>query len=169
MVVEVQHNMKHITDNRGFTLLLAALIASIALALGSSIYNIVQKQFVLSSLGRDSQFAFYAADMASECALYWDIKHPGTWASTSPPTSVTCEGQVASTTFAYAAPTSTFTFQYQPSGGSQTNCAQVTVSKVWVASTQSIRTIIHADGFNTTCATIGTSQESLQRSVELNY
>jgi len=166
--------MKKVTNNRGFTLLLAALVASIALSLGASIYNIVQKQLILSSLGRDSQFAFYAADMATECALFWDVRTDQSgghtlWASTTPPASVSCEGQAASSTFAYSAPTSTFSFQYQPSGSSVGNCANVTVTKVWVASTQSIRTIIHADGFNTGCATIGTSQQVLQRSVELNY
>ena len=166
--------MKKITDNRGFTLLLAALVASIALSLGASIYNIVQKQLILSSLGRDSQFAFYAADMATECALYWDVRTDKSgghtlWASTTPPTAVMCEGQNASTTLVYAAPTSTFTFQYQPSGSSVGNCAQVNVYKVWVPSTQSIRTIIHADGFNTTCAAVNTNPQVLQRSVELNY
>ena len=29
----------------------------------------------LSGTGRDSQFAFYAADVGAECALYWDLKH----------------------------------------------------------------------------------------------
>ncbi len=59
---------------RGFTLLLAALVASIVLALGSSIFTIAKKQITLSSLGRDSQFAFYAADTVAECALYYDVR-----------------------------------------------------------------------------------------------
>ena len=58
----------------GFTLLLAALVASIVLALGSSIFTIAKKQVTLSSLGRDSQFAFYAADTIAECALYYDVR-----------------------------------------------------------------------------------------------
>jgi Tfp pilus assembly protein PilX len=155
-------------SQKGFTLLMAALVASIALSLGAAIFNIAHKQVNLSSLGRDSQFAFYAADMATECALYWDVRVQY-WSSSTPPTSVTCENQVASTTFAYAAPTSTFTFQYQPNGGLMQTCASVTVTKVWNASTQSIRTVIHGDGFNEPCNLISTSAQSLQRSVELNY
>ena len=147
---------------------MAALIASIALSLGASIFNIVQKQVTLSSIGRESQFAFYAADMATECALYWDIRFQW-WSTSTPPATVTCEAQTASTTFSYTAPTSTFVFQYQPSGGSEQDCASVTVTKVWNASTQSMRTIIHGDGFNSPCALIGSSAQSLQRSVELNY
>src|SRR3989344_5729485 len=59
---------------RGFTLLLAALVASIVLAVGAAIFGIAQKQLTLSAIGRDSQFAFYAADTAAECALYWDFR-----------------------------------------------------------------------------------------------
>src|SRR3989338_7573414 len=58
----------------GFTLLLAALVASIVLSLGAAIFAIAQKQLTLSGIGRDSQFAFYAADTAAECALYWDFR-----------------------------------------------------------------------------------------------
>ena len=39
-----------------------------------SIYNITLKELILSSYGRNSQFAFYAADTGLECALYWNIK-----------------------------------------------------------------------------------------------
>src|SRR4051812_44341832 len=59
---------------RGFTLLLAALTASIALSMGASIFLIAKKEVTLSSLGRDSQYAFYSADQAAECALYWDLR-----------------------------------------------------------------------------------------------
>src|ERR1700677_1297565 len=92
--------MEHKTENktqkpkrsRGFTLLLAALVASIALSLGSSIYTIVSKELTLSSIGQDSQFAFYAADTAAECALYWDTRF--NWFSTSTPSQTAmCDNQ----------------------------------------------------------------------------
>src|SRR3990167_2209689 len=60
--------------SRGFTLLLAALVSSIVLAVGAAIFGIAQKQVLLSAIGRDSQLAFYAADTAAECALYWDFR-----------------------------------------------------------------------------------------------
>jgi len=59
---------------RAFTLLLAVLVSSILLALGLSIFNIASKQVILSSVGRDSQYAFFAADTGIECALYWDFQ-----------------------------------------------------------------------------------------------
>ena len=61
--------------SRGFTLMLAALVASLLTALSLAMFSIAKKELVLSSLGRDSQFAFYAADTGAECALLWDFKH----------------------------------------------------------------------------------------------
>lgn len=89
MSIKKQHN-------RGFTLLLAALIASLLSALGLAMFSIAQKEVVLSSLGRDSQFAFYAADTGAECALYWDFKYNAfatstTYTSTTTP--AVCAGQ----------------------------------------------------------------------------
>jgi hypothetical protein len=72
------------SNQSGFTLLLAALAASIALSLGSAIFSITTKEIQLSSIGRDSQFAFYAADTAAECALYWDIRF-NYFATSTPP------------------------------------------------------------------------------------
>lgn len=52
--------------NRGFTLFIAILTASIILAIGISILQITLKEFVLSSTVRDSLMAFYAADGGME-------------------------------------------------------------------------------------------------------
>src|SRR5665213_884112 len=87
-----QNSNKKSFKRRGFTLLLAALVASVALSLASSIYTIVTKELALSSIGQDSQYAFYAADTAAECALYWDSRY--NWFSTSTPSqAATCDGQ----------------------------------------------------------------------------
>jgi hypothetical protein len=58
--------------SRGFTLFYAVLVSSLLLAIGLAVLNITYKEFVLSSGARDSETAFYAADTALECALYWD-------------------------------------------------------------------------------------------------
>ncbi len=88
---------------RGFTLLLAALIASIVLSLGSSIFMIAKKQITLSSLGRDSQFAFYAADTGAECALYWDVRY-NAFATTTVAATPTCDGKELAVTGIEEAP-----------------------------------------------------------------
>lgn len=83
---------------RGFTLLLATLTASLLLLLGASIFGLIKKEVILSSLGRDSQFAFYAADSGAECALYWDFRQ-NLFSSSTPPTVITCDGQTVNVTY----------------------------------------------------------------------
>lgn len=64
-------------SHRGYLLLLSVLISSILLAIALGTVSIVNKGLILSSAGRESQFAFYASDGGTECALYWDLKHTG--------------------------------------------------------------------------------------------
>jgi Tfp pilus assembly protein PilX len=61
-------------SEKGFAMLFAVLVSSVLLSIGLSIFNLMLKEIALSSSGRESQFAFYAADTGIECALYWDFK-----------------------------------------------------------------------------------------------
>ncbi len=155
------------TGEHGFTVLLAALVASLVLSLGISVFTVAQKQLVLSSTGRNSQYAFYAADSAAECALYWDMRHQHFIAAT--PAVVACAGDnaIAITVQGYVPETPTnpatgiYRFRYEPNGF----CADVEITK----SLTHPRTLIRADGYNVTCAQITSSTRVLQRSVELTY
>ncbi len=60
------------SNHRGFTLLIAIILASVALVVGLALANVAYKQVVLASAARNSQVAFYRADSAMECALYYD-------------------------------------------------------------------------------------------------
>lgn len=73
MLKEKTKNYKN--KQGGFTLLFAVLVSTLILAVGASMITIALKQLTLSSAGRESQFAFYAANTGLECALYWDL-HP---------------------------------------------------------------------------------------------
>jgi len=165
-------NWKLAVRSRGFTLLLAALVASIALSLGTSIYEIAQREVALSSIGRDSQFAFYAADTAAECALYWDNRF-NYFSTSTPSTSASCDGQtlsISGRSNSYV-PTSTMTFEISLftdtiSGG---YCADVSVQKGIDQSTGAVRTLITANGYSVSCATIQTATNALQRTVQLQY
>jgi hypothetical protein len=46
----------------------------VVLAVGVSLIDIAVKQFALASSAKNSQYAFYNADSALECALYYDQK-----------------------------------------------------------------------------------------------
>lgn len=90
--------MSRLISQRGFTLLLAALVSSIVLSLAVSIFDIAQKQVLLASMSQQSQYAFFAADTAAECALYWDVKPAVSYFSQTPPTSPSpqCDGSTLS-------------------------------------------------------------------------
>ncbi|MDP3996838.1 MAG: pilus assembly PilX N-terminal domain-containing protein [bacterium] len=62
--------------DRGFTLLVALMTGVLLLSIGLAIMGISLKEVQLSASGRDSQFAFYAADSGMECALLWDRVPP---------------------------------------------------------------------------------------------
>lgn len=146
-------------DQKGFTLLLATIVASLMLAVGAAMFSIIKKEVILSSLGRDSQFAFYAADTAAECALYWDFRHDVFSATSSPWTDLMCDQQNLGP-IQFTAFETPMTFEYQPSG----YCARVTVIKSADSTTR-----VDARGYSTSCATIPTNPRALERAVELQY
>ncbi len=63
--------LRHKTQS-GFTLLFAVLISSLVISIGATIISIALRQTILSGTSRESQYAFYAANTALECAHYWD-------------------------------------------------------------------------------------------------
>ena len=68
------------------------------LAVSITAFSLIIRELPLSSLVRESQIAFYAADSGAECALYWDIKHPGLQQSafsTTTSSSITCAEQTS--------------------------------------------------------------------------
>lgn len=60
------------TKQKGFTLLFAVLISILVMSISTTIISISTRQIILSGTSRESQYAFYAANTALECAYYWD-------------------------------------------------------------------------------------------------
>jgi hypothetical protein len=58
----------------GFTLLIAAIFMSVMLTFGLALGSLGYKQQLLASLAIESQYAFYAANSALECALWADLQ-----------------------------------------------------------------------------------------------
>lgn len=161
---------KHRSSEAGFTILLAALVTSLVLSLGVSVFSIARKSITLSTLGRDSQYAFYAADTAAECALYWDSPARDAFATSTPLASIRCDdpdppNPITVSNNLPTWPNTEFKIgevtPFEPNG----RCAVVTITK---RDTQPFTTI-HADGYNVPCAERTTNPRTLQRSVELNY
>ena len=147
-----------------FTLLIAVLIASVLLALGLAIFNIVSKEILLSSSGRESQFAFYAADSGIECALFWDVRQ-NAFATSSSISEVFCGGATSTVTRVYEEPPSdtlTTTFGFSLGGDITKPCAGVTV----VRQNDPTRTKVESAGYNT-CVT--TNPRRLERAIRVQY
>ena len=154
--------MKTNKKERGFTLLLATIISSLLLAVGAAMFAIIKKEIILSSLGRDSQFAFYAADTGAECALYWDFRHDIFSATSSAWLGKTCDSQDLGP-IQFVAYDQPMVFQYDPNG----YCSIVSVTKYTPGSPESTR--IDSRGYSTSCATIATNPRALERAVEIFY
>ena len=80
---------------RGFTLFIAMLLTAVILSVGTALLDMSLKQVLLSTTAKNSSLAFYNADGAMECALYWDSR--GTFDYLAEPSSggtiQGCEGQ----------------------------------------------------------------------------
>jgi Tfp pilus assembly protein PilX len=151
---------------RGITLLISLIITGTLLLVATAIANIALKQATIAASGRDSQYAFYAADSGAECALYWDVKNPtGISAfATSTVTTINCNQNLSNPS--NPSPTSvggsmtgvsTFTLKFLP----DTYCAVVTVTKANDGTTK-----IESLGYNT-CDT--TNPRRVERAVRVTY
>lgn len=157
--MELFHPIPPSQKQRGFVLLMSVLVASLMLVLASSMFNLVQKQIILSSIGRESQFAFYTADSALECALFWDFQYQS-FSNPAGGTPVVCNN-ITIGSIAFVGLEIPMSFEFD-SGG---YCAKVEVTKHATYP----KTTIEARGYNTTCANLATNLRSLERAVTVNY
>lgn len=129
--------------HRGFTLLVSVILASVALSLGLVLLDIAYKQVVLASSARQSQAAFYNADSAMECALYWDQQFD-TFGYAKTSGTVTCNG-VANIPVAFnqSASPRVRSFTYPCQNGAGVAGAATTTKSL------DGRTYIFATGYNT--------------------
>ncbi|MDP3784961.1 MAG: pilus assembly PilX N-terminal domain-containing protein [bacterium] len=153
-MIFIQSDKKFWSRPRGVALLFTMLITSIIFAISLGVYNLIIGEITLSGTGRDSQLAFYAADAGAECALYWDIQHPGLGQSafsTSTPAVISCAGESRS-----VGGGSVSNFSLSFGNGS---CVSVGVEK------QPTQNIIIAQGQNTCSG----SNRTVQRGLKVVY
>jgi Tfp pilus assembly protein PilX len=168
-------------NKKGFTLLFAVLVSTLVLAVGSSVISMALRQIVLSGVGRDSQFAFYASNTGIECALYWDLNGGVTFATSSQsstPSNVDCANNNASvevTDSDVDFATSKFTLEFEGVGNnSEVNdydpeyCVDVFVTKT--LDTSGSRDRITTDSLSREYNTCDENNpRRIERGLELNY
>ncbi|MDB5265562.1 MAG: hypothetical protein JWM39_275 [Parcubacteria group bacterium] len=135
---------------RGFTLLIAVILSTVVLTVGLSLLDVAYKQTILSSTAKQSQAAFYNADSALECALYYDQKLDAfDFATPLAASSLTCSSTPVTnySTVVNPAMTMRTTIFTTPCPGSGIS-ATTTIYKYAGGATS-----LYADGFNTCTAT----------------
>ena len=178
-------NKSNNNTSGGFTLLFAVIISSLLLSIGVAILDLALKQFSLSSTGKNSQIAFYAADDGLECGLFWDrnaggVQAASVFATSSqsvPMNSIYCNG--ASTTpqilndandlYDSTHATSYFWIYYATTTAAYSSapCAYVEVVKTGsLTSTTSESTQVDSSGYDICNSANPTITE---RSIESNY
>lgn len=143
----------------GFTALIAIVVTSTLLIVSTAIVTISVKQADISSVGRESQYAFYAADTGIECALYWDVKNPAGFSafSTSTGSQITCNNQ----TFVVGGSSqSSFSLNLTP----DPYCATVNITKFYEGN--EIRTEMESLGYNTCDSS---NLRRVERAVRVTY
>jgi len=173
-------------NQRGVAVLFAVLISILLISVTATMISIALRQTILSSTGRDSQYAFYAADTAMDCALYWDNNQPENpspvegqtyavfpFSDESPySTGANCSGVDITNN----GPTNwdqnnsvgitTFELKIKSDLTGRTYCSEVMVEKKLVGTVKT--TVMKTNGFNgPTCDR--TSTRTVERGLELSY
>ncbi len=169
----------------GFTLLFAVLVGTLLFALGIAISNIALKEIILSTAGKASEGAFYAADTGSECALYYDLvvsKSVPTFPnSSSAPkgSSIRCGGQdiaLTGTNFEYPSaglPQTAATTTFDLSLSNSTlypACVEVKVGKTAPQGQVAGHTVIESRGRNDSdCTNTSDNPGRVERALRVRY
>lgn len=161
----LSHGVK---NEKGFTLLIAVVTTSMLLIVSFVVVNIAVKQLSLAFAAEESQYAFYAADSGTECAIYWDLKD-STLSAFAPatPGTILCNSQTISTG---SQTVNTIPAQSSAVGGVATSIFQLNFTKgcaiVRVTKNADGTTSVDSRGYNT-CNT--SAARRFERGVTLTY
>ena len=162
--------IKKLKNKSGFVLLFAVTLSAILLAIALGVSNIALKEINFSTSARDSNEAFFAADVGAECALYEDKNNKFPAQTTNPNLSISCNNN-AVPTFSTSGTTSTYGFTTLALGNTNKSCVKVTVFKEWFADTSIVNTLITSRGYNLggdgSCA--DTSSRLVERELDVRY
>jgi Tfp pilus assembly protein PilX len=152
---------------KGFTLLISLIIATVVVSVGVVLIDIAVKQLQLSSSAKNSHYAFYNADSAMECALFYDQKMNAFYFGETQNIPIECDGVALDsypTLSNYAetqnATTRTTTFSVPCAGGTGINAVVTIIKK------QSGSSDIYTNGYNTCDAT---SVTRIERGLKVHY
>lgn len=148
--------------NKGFVILFAVTLSAILLSIALGVSGIALKEVKFGTSAKETNNAFFAADIGVECALVNDKSSGSVFVSPSNPL-LTCNGNsnIATT----ESPTSFWTFTISGLGNTAQSCAKVTVDK----RASPVTTVI-SKGYNTGNAFCGSSNpDRIERQIKTTY
>ena len=160
---------------RGFALLVAIVLSSVAAVITFALTSLAYKNLVLASDATQSQFAFYAADSALECELLGDkgnVSFPyQSGKSNLTNATIQCEGNpVTLQAKWYDSDTIEYQSQFNINingDSTGTRCARITVYKQ-DGSPGHTETSIYGEGLNLSC-TDTNNPRVLERGIKASY
>lgn len=148
--------------NKGYTLLFSIIVSSVVLSIAAFILSVSRKQFILSSVVRDSTIAIYAADGGMQCAV--GAYYEGYLATSTGKAIINCNGKdvVDSTGYTVLDSVSDSSMNLKNNDTSHkiyqsgpitltmpgNTCARIVVTWGYDATTNSLKTIIDSRGYN---------------------
>lgn len=144
-------------------MLIAVVLSSVILSLALALLDVAYKQIVLASTAKQSQYAFYAADSALECILYYDQKADAFGTNPTGLTQISCNGNTIPFTSTGSSPKVTTIILPCLGGAPGTEQAVVEIYKGYP---EFPPTRIFANGYSS-CSTTDTRR--IERGVKVNY
>jgi Tfp pilus assembly protein PilX len=150
-------------NNKGFVMLFAVTISSILLSIALGVINISLNEVRFSTSARDTNDAFFAADVGAECALLFDNSDPDLNAFTG-----TADIRCNKTNITLNGSDPSWNFVFTGLGSLGQSCAKVTVVKNFID--PYTFTTITSKGYNigdVNCDS--TSSNRVERELKLSY
>lgn len=160
-IMSMNKKKQHIQQgsDRGFTILIAAIISSIVITIGVSVVGFVKHQLVLTGISEQSELAMSAADAGIECLSYWEGK--GRFDLSTTTSSISCLGQTYSATGGGSFSDSR---SWTTDAGTAV-CTKMTLTKT--ASGDTVSTTLVSSGYNVGCGAISSGTEVVERQIKL--
>ena len=164
--------LKHSFCRRGFVILFAVTLSAILLTIAVGVANIALREVKFSTNARNTNDAFFAADVGIECAEYYDRTPPDNSFIGTSPIQMNCAGNddiVIKNVIS-----NKWTFAVSGLGSTGKGCAEVIVDKTGSCGTASFPDCVISKGYNN--ATVATnsdqcdfSSNAVEREIKVIY
>ena len=156
---------KDLQKKRGFVILYAVMISSMLLAISLGVSNILLKEIKFGTSVKNTNDAFFAADIGAECALYYDKSTQDKFPLAGPATSITCANVTIMPNFSAG----NYDFIIIGLGDALKGCAKVNINKS-IAPTQLVsKGYNNGSGGSSPNWTCTSDTNTVERQLELNY